>query len=205
MKRYNIEELQAMKGSSAALNLSYGEVASRLERANDLLTLMLMALTQAESVETLEEIGTDIDRVIEKLTDTKTILRLVVREKELVQKLVKLDKADHGLIHESFVEGDLNIRDLENPNIDEETRARLKQEIEIHNLIDSIQASTENEEIKKKLDRLHGLTGIPRIRHVTTTIREPKLQMPERPYRKLNIDLPTSKGQGYELPKREEE
>jgi hypothetical protein len=185
-------ELTAMRGSALALNQSDYEVTKRLEAAYDQITLMLELLHDQSSTETLNKICTEIDRLIEKLGDTVTIARLVIRERELELKLSELDKKINPGIKERIIQtfhtpaADELIGDM-----DPETRQRIEERLQLESLVDSLYTSEAAERVKKMLKKEFGLK---------TVCRGAVGINVSRPYRDLDAQVPTSRGEGYELP-----
>lgn len=165
MNRFDSEELKALRKSAAAINKSDYEVTKRLENAYDRVSLMLEALHDRSSTQTLRDIDDGIEFLIERLGDTQTILRLVLRERELEQKLANLDlntlhqaiQAEEPGIKERIIaalqQGKRVFDDDDEGDplaANPDTLKRIEQKQQLESLIDTRYTSEEDLKIKKK-------------------------------------------------------
>ena len=197
------EELKALRKSAAALNKSDYEVTRRLENAYDHVTLMLEALHDQSSTQTLMDIDDGITILLERLVDTQTILRLVLRERELENKLAQLEEsplipeqeptmASMLLDQIKFGEAVWKDKDGNDIEIDPEILKKIEQRQVLESLVDTLYPSEQAQKIKKILER----------EELRMTPLTPALQVKiPRPWRDLDASIPTAKGQGYEPPK----
>jgi hypothetical protein len=191
MNKFDSHEFKAMRSAALALNQSDYEVTKRLEAAYDQITLMLELLHDQSSTETLNKVCREIDRLIEKLVDTVTIARLVIRERELEVKLSVLDKKLNPSIKDKIIqtfrseESEIDVGPM-----DPETRQRIEERLQLESLVDSLYTSEAAERVKKMLKRETGMKSRCSIMQVNLP----------RPLRDLDVQVPTSRGEGYELP-----
>jgi hypothetical protein len=198
MNRFNPDELKALRRAALALEQSDKEVTSRLEAAYDQISFMLELIHDQSSTDTLVKVCDEIEKLIGKLNDTLVIGRLVVRERELEIKLAELDKQptqDKVLgIKERILAMLKEDRSEEDPYAskevaDAETLQRIEERLQLESLIDSLYTSEAAERVKKML------------KLAMKTYRSKPISIKvARPYRDLDVQVPTSKGEGYEVP-----
>lgn len=202
MNRFDADELKAMRRAALALDQSDYEITRRLEASFDQISFMLDLLHDQSSTETLKKVDTEIERLMDKLEDTRTILKLVLRERDLELKLAELDKSPElepkemsykdRIIATIQAGQKVFVDDEGDPlSMDPDTLRRIEQKQQLDSLIDSLYAGTQAEKIKRWLDRVSGLSEAPRVS---------SLPIPRRPYRELDAQIPTSKGEAYANP-----
>ena len=190
------EELKALRKSAAALNQSDYEVVKRLENAYDHVSLMLDALHDQCSTQTLRDIDDGIEILIERLGDTQTILRLVLRERELETKLAKLveevSPKEEPLSLKDMILAKLKAGEpvftddaVNELSIDPETLRRIEQRQQLESLVDTLYTSEQAQKIKKMLEKDKDMSLDSRVEVVN--VRVP------RPMRDLDANIPTVK------------
>lgn len=209
MNKFDSHEFKAMRRAALALNQSDYEVTKRLEGAYDQITFMLELLHDQSSTETLNRICTEIDRLIEKLVDTVTIARLVIRERELELKLSELDKKFNPSIKDKIVqtfsiEAPCPEQDELTGVMDPETRQRIEERLQLESLVDSFYTSEAAERVKKMLKKEGNFTAKSRRVLADINISSGKMRpynsLQDKMHRELDAQILTSRGEGYELP-----
>jgi|WetSurSiteA1Bulk_404760.scaffolds.fasta_scaffold51582_2 hypothetical protein len=206
MNRFNADELKALRRAALALDQSDYEITRRLEAAFDQISLMLDLLHDQSSTDTLIKVDIEIERLMDKLEDTRIILKLVLRERDLELKLAELDRSPEvepkemsykdRIIATIQAGGKVFVDDEGDPlSMDPDTLRRIEQKQQLDSLIDSLYAGTEAEKIKRWLDRVSGLRSVER-EHARVNLHGPSQR-----YRELDAQIPTSKGEAYANPK----
>lgn len=214
MKRHKAEDIRALRGSAQALHHSSTALTERLESVWDQIHFMLDASSENNAEEYWSQIDKDIDVLLDKLKDTQTILRLLQREKELERKLLSLQEQlelesetpldahanESSTALDRIKYGDLISVDSEGNILPVETEENIKKIIQrqsLESMVDSV--------FSKESERLKNLIKLTQNdkQAFSNDMKVPVEQHESRPYRKLDSQIPSLKGQGYDFPDRD--
>lgn len=216
MERFDLEELSAMLGSNIAARSKRRDLVSRLENLYHSAGDLLVAI-KYNSV-SLEELALTVSRLTDTLNDTETIIHLLLREKKLMSKLADVDRVSSE--REDDKQIDQLMDEMFGGKLDDETRKRVEQLIELNQLIDATTVASDGESRVSRLEKLKELleaakplsrprmsnyksdTSKKRWQEERMNLEKEEFSSEPRPYRKINALGPTSKGEAYKTPRK---